>query len=216
MSQRRILWADDQIDELEKRYRSLVKDGQEQLEKMEDRMPYMAQLGWKFVRGGYGWAEFLLPSTGSALGGDSGLAGGALLSAVDHAGSLAAWMTSTLGDRTLFGSTVNTKLQTFPGNIVADMIGFEAKPYFEAETKAFMGKLCRHLSERHAGDPGPVLVRRLGSREFDHAVHDRDDAAPVEHAQRGAQAIGGAAIAVVLEVEEQLDGLAGIGETVAV
>lgn len=83
------------------------------LEKMEDRMPYMAQLGWKFVRGGYGWAEFLLPSTGSALGGDSGLAGGALLSAVDHAGSLAAWMTSTLGDRTLFGSTVNTKLQTF-------------------------------------------------------------------------------------------------------
>ena len=41
------------------------------------------------------------------------LAGGALLSAVDHAGSLAAWMTSKLGDRTLFGSTVNTKLQTF-------------------------------------------------------------------------------------------------------
>jgi len=33
----------------------------------------------------------------------------------------------------------NTKLQTFPGNIVADMMGFKAKPYFEAEKKALKG-----------------------------------------------------------------------------
>lgn len=33
----------------------------------------------------------------------------------------------------------NTGLQTFPGNIVADMMGFEAKPYFEAEPKALRG-----------------------------------------------------------------------------
>jgi LemA protein len=35
-----------------------------------------------------------------------------------------------------FSRRYNTKLQTFPGNIVANMMGFEAKPYFEAETKA--------------------------------------------------------------------------------
>lgn len=38
-----------------------------------------------------------------------------------------------------FSRRYNTKLQTFPGNIVADMLGFEAKPYFEAETKALQG-----------------------------------------------------------------------------
>ncbi len=35
-----------------------------------------------------------------------------------------------------FSRQYNTRLQTFPGNIVADMMGFEAKPYFEAEPKA--------------------------------------------------------------------------------
>ena len=83
------------------------------LEKMDGRMPYMAQLGWTFISGGDGFAEFLLSGSGQARGEEGMLAGGALLSAVDHAGSLAAWMTSKLGDRTLFGSTVNTKLQTF-------------------------------------------------------------------------------------------------------
>ena len=38
-----------------------------------------------------------------------------------------------------FSRRYNTKLQTFPGNIVADMMGFEAKPYFEAESKALRG-----------------------------------------------------------------------------
>jgi LemA protein len=38
-----------------------------------------------------------------------------------------------------FSRQYNTKLQTFPGNIVADMMGFEAKPYFEAEKKALEG-----------------------------------------------------------------------------
>lgn len=91
------------------------------LEKMDGRMPYMAQLGWRFVRGEFGFAEFLLPARGAALGEDGGLAGGALLSAVDHAGSLAAWMTTRLGTRSLFGSTVNTKLQTFATHIDQDV-----------------------------------------------------------------------------------------------
>ena len=38
-----------------------------------------------------------------------------------------------------FSRRYNTRLQTFPGNIVADMMGFEAKPYFQAETKALEG-----------------------------------------------------------------------------
>ena len=38
-----------------------------------------------------------------------------------------------------FSRRYNTKLQTFPGNIVADIMGFETKPYFEAEAKALRG-----------------------------------------------------------------------------
>ena len=38
-----------------------------------------------------------------------------------------------------FSRRYNTRLQTFPGNIVADMMGFEAKPYFEAKTEALKG-----------------------------------------------------------------------------
>ncbi len=38
-----------------------------------------------------------------------------------------------------FSRQYNTRLQTFPGNIVADMMGFEAKPYFEAKKKALKG-----------------------------------------------------------------------------
>jgi LemA protein len=38
-----------------------------------------------------------------------------------------------------FSRKYNTRLQTFPGNIVADMMGFESKPYFEAEKKALKG-----------------------------------------------------------------------------
>ena len=91
------------------------------LDQMDGRMPYMAQLGWRFIRGDFGFAEFLLPAKDTALGEDGGLAGGALLSGVDHAGSLAAWMTTRLGDRSLFGSTVNTKMQTFATQIDRDV-----------------------------------------------------------------------------------------------
>jgi LemA protein len=38
-----------------------------------------------------------------------------------------------------FSRRYNTRLQTFPGNIVAEMLGFETKPYFEAETRALKG-----------------------------------------------------------------------------
>ena len=38
-----------------------------------------------------------------------------------------------------FSRRYNTRLQTFPGNIVAEVMGFEAKPYFEAEAEALQG-----------------------------------------------------------------------------
>jgi LemA protein len=38
-----------------------------------------------------------------------------------------------------FSRRYNTRLQTFPSNIVADMLGFQSKPYFEAESKALKG-----------------------------------------------------------------------------
>jgi LemA protein len=38
-----------------------------------------------------------------------------------------------------FSRRYNTRLQTFPSNIVAEMLGFQSKPYFEAEPKALKG-----------------------------------------------------------------------------
>ena len=90
--------------------------------KSDGFIPYMNHINWKFVKAEFGYAEFLLPYKDHSVGDDGGLASGALLSGVDHAGSLAAWMTSELGRRDLFGSTVNTKLQTFASNINRDVI----------------------------------------------------------------------------------------------
>jgi LemA protein len=38
-----------------------------------------------------------------------------------------------------FSRRYNTRLQTFPGNLVASLMGFESKPYFKAEAKALQG-----------------------------------------------------------------------------
>jgi LemA protein len=38
-----------------------------------------------------------------------------------------------------FSRRYNTRLQTFPGIIVAELLGFDSKPYFEAESKALEG-----------------------------------------------------------------------------
>lgn len=92
------------------------------LGKMDGRMPYMSQLNWQFKTGAYGYAEFLLPWKDHSLGDDGGLASGALLSGIDHSGSLAAWMTTELGRRDLFGSTVNTKVHTYAPAIKRDVI----------------------------------------------------------------------------------------------
>lgn len=38
-----------------------------------------------------------------------------------------------------FSRRYNTRLQVFPSNVVGQMMGFESKPYFEAETEALKG-----------------------------------------------------------------------------
>ncbi|XOV85356.1 MAG: hotdog domain-containing protein [bacterium] len=113
--------SDQGLGHLPSRQPDIVAANLRMLERMDGRMPYMDQLCWRFMRGDFGFAEHLLPARGIALGEDRGIAGGALLSAVDHAGSLAAWMTTRLGDRKLFGSTVNTKLQTIATPIDRDV-----------------------------------------------------------------------------------------------
>ncbi len=82
----------------------------ELLRKMDGRMPYMANLGWTLLEAEYGFLRFRLPCSEASTGADGSISSGALLSAVDHAGSVAAWMTRELGSPRLFGSTVNSKL----------------------------------------------------------------------------------------------------------
>ena len=100
----------------------IVQKNLSMLSKMDGRMPYMSQINWSFKRGGYGFAEFLLPWKDHSIGDDGGLASGALISAIDHSGSLAAWMTTELGKRDVFGSTVNTKVKVFAPTIERDVI----------------------------------------------------------------------------------------------
>lgn len=97
--------------------RDVVDGVVKMLGKLDGRMPYMENLGFRFVEADYGRCVFRMPCVGAARGEDGGLAGGALLSAVDHAGSLAAWLTMPFGRPELFGSTVNTKVQIFSPRI---------------------------------------------------------------------------------------------------
>jgi hypothetical protein len=46
------------------------------------------------------------------------------------------------------------------------------KPDERAEVIAWIRALCDHEAERSAGDPGPVLARRLSNAEFDYTVRD--------------------------------------------
>lgn len=110
------------IGALPRQPRDIVDRNTERISSLDGRMPYMANLGFRLVEADYGRCVFRMPCAGAARGEDGGLAGGALLSAVDHAGSLAAWLTMPFGDRELFGSTVNTKVQIFSPRIDGDVL----------------------------------------------------------------------------------------------
>lgn len=100
----------------------VVKRNAEFMEKLDGRMPYMANLGFRLLETDFGRARFVLPCAGASTGDDGGLSAGALLSAVDHAGSLAAWLTMEFGNPAWFGSTVNTKVQIYEPAIAEDVI----------------------------------------------------------------------------------------------
>lgn len=100
----------------------VVRRNDERMRALDGRMPYVANLGLRLLETGHGHARFRLSFGDAPRGDDGGLAGGALLSAVDHAGSLAAWLTLEFGDPAWFGSTVNTKLQVFEPAIVGDVV----------------------------------------------------------------------------------------------
>ena len=100
----------------------VVKRNAELMQKLDGRMPYMANLGFRLLETDFGHARFRLPCGGASAGDDGGLAAGALLSAVDHAGSLAAWLTMEFGNPEWFGSTVNTKLMIYEPAIAEDVI----------------------------------------------------------------------------------------------
>ncbi len=45
-------------------------------------------------------------------------------------------------------------------------------PKQRAEVVAWIQAMRRHEAEKHAGDPGPVLARRLSNAEYDYTIHD--------------------------------------------
>ncbi len=82
---------------------------------------YTSQFGLELLEWEYGYMKFRLPSSGPALDEEGGIASGALLSAVDHVGALAAWTIRELGNPRYFGSTVKTQLEFFTERVTEDV-----------------------------------------------------------------------------------------------
>lgn len=76
-------------------------------------MPYTKALGLVFVEAADGYIKYRLPLGTATSAPDSTFASGALLTVVDHTGSLAAWMTADFGNPRFFGSTVKTQMDRF-------------------------------------------------------------------------------------------------------
>lgn len=76
-------------------------------------LPYTRALGLEFIEAGDGYIKYRLPLSEVTSGPDATFASGALLTVVDHTGSLAAWMTADFGNSRYFGSTVKTQMDRF-------------------------------------------------------------------------------------------------------
>lgn len=76
-------------------------------------LPYTRALGLEFLDAGDGYVKYRLPLNKNTAGPDGTFASGALLTVVDHTGSLAAWMTTDFGNSRYFGSTVKTQMDRF-------------------------------------------------------------------------------------------------------
>lgn len=76
-------------------------------------LPYTRALGLEFLEASDGYIKYRLPLNEHTTGPDGVMASGALLTVVDHTGSLAAWMTADFGNPRYFGSTVKTQMDRF-------------------------------------------------------------------------------------------------------
>lgn len=74
------------------------------------RTPFLARIGLELLEHGHAYARFRLLGQDATRDDEGRIASGVLLAAVDHVGAIAAWMTSELGNRRYFGSTVKTQI----------------------------------------------------------------------------------------------------------
>jgi len=84
-------------------------------------LPYTRALGLEFLEADDGYIKYRLPLNEKTIGPDGVMASGALLTVVDHAGSLAAWMTADFGNPRYFGSTVKTQMDRFVHDVGAEV-----------------------------------------------------------------------------------------------
>jgi uncharacterized protein (TIGR00369 family) len=85
-------------------------------------LAYTRALGLEFIEAGDGYIKYRLPLQETNLAPDGTMSSGALLTLVDHTGSLAAWMTADFGNPRYFGSTVKTQMDRFIHAIAEDVI----------------------------------------------------------------------------------------------
>lgn len=69
----------------------------------------------------HAYVTYRLPCAPPNLDHQGGVAGGALYTAVDHAGAIATWMTSEYHNPRYFGSTLKTQVEIFAPNIRDDL-----------------------------------------------------------------------------------------------
>jgi acyl-coenzyme A thioesterase PaaI-like protein len=84
-------------------------------------LPYTRALGLEFIEAADGFIKYRLPLQETNLAPDGAMSSGALLTLVDHTGSLAAWMTADFGNPSFFGSTVKTQMDRFVHDIREDV-----------------------------------------------------------------------------------------------
>ena len=86
-------------------------------------LPYTLGLGFEWVEADFGRIVYRAPYREANTGLDGAMATGVLLSLVDQAGSMAAWMTGDFGNPRYFGSTVKTQLDRFEPAVREDVLG---------------------------------------------------------------------------------------------
>lgn len=122
-----------------------VQRAMERAQRSGGGLPYTRALGLEFLDAGHGYVKYKLPLNQNTRGPDGVMASGALLTVVDHAGSLAAWMTADFGNPRYFGSTVKTQIDRFVHDVGNEVIA-------EGRALAIQGELINSQVKIFAGD----------------------------------------------------------------